>query len=320
MASTDQLRDPWLVAAWPGLGGVAVIAATHLIRTLGAEPVHTLAGEKYFDLRQIDVRQGIASAPRLPTGYFYEWRNPADGRDLLIFIAEAQPDTGSGAMCREILEYARRRGVTRLVTFASLGTQLHPTDDADVHAVATDRDVLAEVGRAGAEPLAEGQIGGLNGVLLGVGKGESLPGACLMAEIPYFAGGVPNPKAAAAALAVFGALADLHIDLAELIAQGEAVDQQLLELFERLGGEEQFPGVGAPDEEDEILADAPEQREQRESKREPIDYATRERLEQMFADARRDRAKAIELKRELDRLGVFKQYEDRFLDLFKRAE
>ena len=34
----------------------------------------------------------------------------------------------------------------------------------------------------------------------------------------------------------------------------------------------------------------------------------------------RDRAKAIELKQELDRLGVFKDYEDRFLDLFKKAK
>ena len=37
----------------------------------------------------------------------------------------------------------------------------------------------------------------------------------------------------------------------------------------------------------------------------------------MFAKAREDRAKAFELKEELDRLGVFDQYEDRFLDLFK---
>lgn len=72
-------------------------------------------------------------------------------------------------------------------------------------------------------------------------------------------------------------------------------------------------GLGQADEdEDEPAEPKPE--------REPIDFATREKLEHMFSEARRDRAKAIELKRELDRLGVFEQYEDRFLDLFKRAE
>ena len=40
----------------------------------------------------------------------------------------------------------------------------------------------------------------------------------------------------------------------------------------------------------------------------------------LFAEAQRDRAKATQLKAELDRLGLFKQYEDRFLDLWKRAD
>jgi len=33
----------------------------------------------------------------------------------------------------------------------------------------------------------------------------------------------------------------------------------------------------------------------------------------------KDRSKALELRQELDRLSVFKDYEDRFLDLFKKA-
>ena len=46
----------------------------------------------------------------------------------------------------------------------------------------------------------------------------------------------------------------------------------------------------------------------------------RRRIEQLFTQAREDRAKAYELKRELDRLDVFREYEDRFLDLFKKPE
>jgi len=45
----------------------------------------------------------------------------------------------------------------------------------------------------------------------------------------------------------------------------------------------------------------------------------RAQIERLFEDARRDPAKAMPLKNELDRLGVFKKYEDRFLDLFRRA-
>ena len=41
-------------------------------------------------------------------------------------------------------------------------------------------------------------------------------------------------------------------------------------------------------------------------------------IEQLFEQALQDRSKAYELKRELDRLEVFGEYEDRFLDLFKK--
>jgi hypothetical protein len=42
-------------------------------------------------------------------------------------------------------------------------------------------------------------------------------------------------------------------------------------------------------------------------------------LERLFEQAARDRSKAFGLTHELDRVGVFKEYEDRFLDLFKKA-
>ena len=42
------------------------------------------------------------------------------------------------------------------------------------------------------------------------------------------------------------------------------------------------------------------------------------RVETLFRRARTDRAAALELKKELDRLGMFPQYEDRFLNLFKQ--
>jgi hypothetical protein len=52
-------------------------------------------------------------------------------------------------------------------------------------------------------------------------------------------------------------------------------------------------------------------------KRNPL---TRSASKMLFERAVKDRSKAFELKQELDRLGVFKDYEDRFLDLFKKAE
>jgi hypothetical protein len=53
---------------------------------------------------------------------------------------------------------------------------------------------------------------------------------------------------------------------------------------------------------------------------EEIDPEDARRIEQLFGQAQKDRAQAYELKHELDRLGVYREYEDRFLDLFKKPD
>ena len=80
MAETNPLKDPWLVAVWPGMGNVAVGAGAYLIAKLGAALVHELPPAGVFDLNHIDVKEGIARAGRLPRSMFFEWRmRHADG-------------------------------------------------------------------------------------------------------------------------------------------------------------------------------------------------------------------------------------------------
>ena len=46
--------------------------------------------------------------------------------------------------------------------------------------------------------------------------------------------------------------------------------------------------------------------------------AVRVRLDAMFSAVKRGELNPSDLKAELDRWGVFREYEDRFLDLFRR--
>ncbi len=50
----------------------------------------------------------------------------------------------------------------------------------------------------------------------------------------------------------------------------------------------------------------------------PLYFEVFEKIERLFQEAKFDRNKAYELKRELDKWGLFEKYEDRFLDLFKK--
>jgi len=46
----------------------------------------------------------------------------------------------------------------------------------------------------------------------------------------------------------------------------------------------------------------------------------KEKIEELFSLAKSDNLKAAELKSELDKWNVYKEYEDRFLDLFKKSD
>lgn len=312
MTQSAELRDPWLVAAWPGMGSVALLAGSYLLQQLRAEAADELNVREFYEIQHVEVKNGLATVGRLPRSMFFQWRDPRGRRDLLIFVGEAQPTSGGPVLCQRLIEYAIRRGVKRFVTFAAMATQLQPGTRPRVFAVATDPHSLNQASRLEVEILQEGQITGLNGLLLAAGAERGLRGICFMGELPFFALGVPNPRAAQAVLERFTELAGVEIDFSELEQQAAVVDQNLMRMVEQMT---QAAAEEAEDEEDEPAADAAA-----EPQPPKIDARTQHRIEMMFDRAQKDRSKAFELKQELDRLGVFKLYEDRFLDLFKGAE
>ena len=54
---------------------------------------------------------------------------------------------------------------------------------------------LEEIGHADVQILKEGQISGLNGVMLATAAEAGMEAICLLGEMPFFAVGVLNPKA-----------------------------------------------------------------------------------------------------------------------------
>jgi hypothetical protein len=163
--------------------------------------------------------------------------------------------------------------------------------------------------------LEDGNIGGLNGVLLAAAAEVGLPGVCFLGEMPHIFARLPFPKASLAILEVFKTISGIKLDLGELAEQAQAVEEQLGELLAQV--EEQYGQQFSGNDEDEDEESEPESVEIEGVEGEEPD---RDRIAEMFQAAAKDRSKAFELKRELDRLGLFKEYEDRFLDLFQKQK
>ena len=310
-----QLEEPWLVAVWPGMGSVALAAGAYLVETLGATQVAEVPTGAYFDVDRIRVSDGLLEAAETPRARLFGWKNP-EGRDLLVFLGDAQPQVRGYALCQDLLELAATFGAKRAFTFAAMATPMHPETTPRVFAVSSSESMREEVEEAATvERLESGEITGLNGVLLAAATERGWDGVCLLGEFPYFASRVPNPGASAAVLRVFTTMAGVELDFGEIDQQAEAVRKGLVDLVDRVktgeGGEQQLLDVGPlherDDDEDEDAAAA-------------LSGEDARKIEDLFEAAAKDRSRATELKDELDRHGIFKDYEDRFLDLFRAGE
>jgi proteasome assembly chaperone (PAC2) family protein len=312
MAVEIKLNRPWLVAVWPGMGHVAISAGYFLVAKLGMHILAEFSAQEVFDVEHVEVKQGLIRMGRLPRSRFFVWRDPRERHDIVVFIGEAQPTKGRYAFCQRLIEFARQLGIERVYTFAALATQMHPEHVARVFGAATDTESLAELNRLELEVLEDGQIGGLNGVLLGVAAEGGMRGACLLGEMPQIFHQLPFPKASLAVLEAFSTIASIHIDLSELAEQAREVEHKLGELLEKVQEalEQQQEPDGPTDEEGSAFEPA--------AAEEGTAAESRDLIERLFHQAHQNRAKAYELKRELDRLGLFREYEDRFLDLFKK--
>jgi hypothetical protein len=307
MAEKLQLQNPWLVAVWPGMGHVALNAGVYLLAKLGMTMLAELETDELFDVDQVEVKEGIIEAGRRPRNRLFLWNDPNKKHDLLVFVGEAQPPIGKYAFCRQLIKYVRDLGVERVLTFAAMATQMHPQHVSRVFGAATDKENLEELKRLELQILEDGHIGGLNGVLLGAAAEAGMHGACLLGEMPHIFAQLPFPKASLAILEVFATITRMELDFTDLAEQARTMEQHLGELLAQV---EKTYGPQFSGDEPEIPPEPAE--------RDQLDKASEKKIEDLFEQASKDRAKAIELKHELDRLGVFKDYEDRFLDLFKK--
>lgn len=311
MSASFQFRNPWLVAVWPGMGSVAIAAGYYLMSKLGMHSFAEFSADEIFDAEHVEVRNGLISPGRLPRSRFFAWRNPDEnGPDIIVFLGESQPVNWRGKFCRRLIEFAKQTSVTRVFTFAAMATELRPSGHPRVFGAATSLEGVEELRKYDLELVKEGNISGMNGVLLGAAAEGGLKGTCLLGEMPHLFTQVPYPGASLAILKVFEAISGIKLDLSELAIQARSVDRQLTEILAKAEEAVSERHRIEETEEPEFDVGTPDNHPL-------LDPADESRIEELFRDAQQDRSKAYILKSELDGLGVFPQYEDRFLDLFK---
>lgn len=307
-----RLKKPYLIVAWPGMGEVAFKAASYLVEKLGATEFASINPEGFFYLSGSAVKNGLLSTSELPESKFYFWKNKGGKNDLIIFLSNAQPDLARAeTYSKMIIQIAKSFKVDKIVGFASMPQAIDHTQGSGVWFAATSEELGNGLKKLNLRGLNDGQISGMNGLFLGIAKREGLGGFCLLGEIPLYTIQIENPKASSAVLRALGLIMEIKFDLSSLDAQARTMGEEINKLldFLKLG-----PADSGPIGEEDI-----EKIKKSLNQLTKLPVSVKDRIEQFFTQAKTDISKARELKVELDKWNVYKEYEDRFLDLFKKT-
>jgi proteasome assembly chaperone (PAC2) family protein len=258
------------------------------------------------------VQQGVLSVPELPQNKFYYWKNADGKQDLIIFISNAQPDLARAEeYCSRILEVANTFNAKTVITFAAMPAPIDHTQAPAVWFSSTSKERNEALNKYNLNLLNEGQISGMNGLFLGIAKKAGLEGFCLLGEIPLYTIQVENPKAAQAVLEALSRILQIKIDFAGLLEQTHNMEEEINKLLDYL----KLGTPVAPIGEEEI-----EKIKKYLSQLTKLPVSVKANIEKLFGEAKTDISKANALKIELDKWNVYKEYEDRFLDLFKKRQ
>jgi proteasome assembly chaperone (PAC2) family protein len=246
-----QLENPVLIASWPGIGNIGIIAVDTLRGLVRAEEFGEIEPWDFFYPKKASIRNGELIGLEFPASKFYFKRT--EKRDLIFFVGEEQPAERGRAyaeggkayqMANLVLDVAQQFGCRRVYTSGAAVSPIHHTMRPKVWAVPNSEDLIEEVRSYGNTILmsgiegrkGQGNITGLNGLLLGVAKKRGLEAICVMGEIPIYLQGfpLPYPKASKSVLEVLAAVLGIKVDLTSLDGVIERTEIEIEGLFERL--------------------------------------------------------------------------------------
>ncbi len=237
-----------LVAGWPGMGLVAFRAVSYLAERLRVEPLDGIDVADLYPLKSVSVSNGIIEQVQLPSSRAFLHAARHGGRDLVIFLGEEQPVHGKEwSVSNSILDMAARLGTTEVFTFAAMVTQNDHRTRPRVWGCATHAGLVPALKAAGVSLMEEGQVSGLNGLLLGVARARGMDGTCLLGELPYYLTQMSYPVASLAVLEAFVAITGTEVDLGGMRSACEGTLTEIEAYLEQIKGEPQpVAGPGRP--------------------------------------------------------------------------
>jgi proteasome assembly chaperone (PAC2) family protein len=228
VATWPELRDPilvvalsgWVDAGMAGAGAVAVLTEQlEAKRTFGRIDLADL-----MDLQQtrptVHLVDGVSREITWPSIDFIAGRR---ARDVVVCVGP-EPSLRWRAVLGEIVDAARRLGMSRAFTLGGIPSVASHRRPVEVLATGTSEDVVAEIGAWRNDYT--GPTGAQSALQVLLGE-AGVPTIALWAQVPHYVAAGPSPPAIRALLARVRDLSGLQVDLSTLDDQAQAYIQRV---------------------------------------------------------------------------------------------
>jgi len=228
-----DLRRPRLIAAftgWADAGEVASGSLRYLTAKLGARRIGHIEQDEFYEYTTarplILIEQGAIQLHRYQASELFCWRDPAGEHDLLILLA-GEPQLRWGLYVRTLIRFLADIGAEMVVSLGGLYDAVPHTVEPRISGLATSAE-LRERLRSLQVALTEYQgPGSIHTALLMACQQGGIPSVSLWGHNPIYVRTVANPKVCHALLSRVCPLLGLPLNLAELKAAGEYLDETL---------------------------------------------------------------------------------------------
>jgi uncharacterized protein len=208
-----------MINGLPDVGLVGLLAASHIIRSLGLDEVGSLESELLPPM--IVLHGGL---PKSPIRIFAN-------NSLIVLISEtAIPGSLLRSLANELVVWAQSKAAKLVLSLGGMAVaNRQDIDVPKVFAAISEAGLEANLNGA-AEILEEGYIVGVYGLLLRKCAENSIPAIALLTQAHY---NYPDPEAAAAALTAVNKMLGLSVDVSDLLKRGEEIRLRSKDMMHR---------------------------------------------------------------------------------------
>ncbi|MBT6973244.1 MAG: proteasome assembly chaperone family protein [Euryarchaeota archaeon] len=207
------------ICGFSTVGMVGVIAASHIISSLGLDHLGTVLNKHFPAIALVHDE-----VPKHPVRVY-------QGKGVGVFTSEIQfPAEHDVEFANTVLEWYTRGGFERLIIVDGLVRQEKTTGNGGLYGIGSIKQSRQRLADHEIEKIQQGVIAGIAGHLLSEGDRRGLDITALLAECnPMY----PDARAAALAVEAIADLTGMEIPLSGLIEDARKIEDSVKEVFEK---------------------------------------------------------------------------------------